>query len=205
MRAISPHGKYTLQLIESPVRRGPDASGTIVEWTENKPTIAEFEKQGLHPWEQVAALETFAFSGLAETVNPLSTLSVYDTEAQAEARNWTPEFKAQVEERLSHLATRHPGDFMVVPKPATLVPWPAYDDQTEDEIFATFKVTGFDPDVVRLYELENKNRERIVKAMVAILEHQPVEELDSTNHQVHQGRAGFVPSKGNAQEVLVSA
>src|SRR5580700_4347150 len=80
VRAVSPHGKYTLQLIEAPVRRGPDASGTIVEWTESKPTIAEFEKQGLHPWEQVAALEHFAFSGLAETVNPLSTLSVYDTE-----------------------------------------------------------------------------------------------------------------------------
>jgi hypothetical protein len=165
MRAISPYSRFTIQLIEAPVRRGPDATGSIVEWSEGKPVIAEFEKQGLHPWEQVAALEGFAFGGLAETVNPLSVLSVYDTEAAALQNNWTPDFKQKVEARLLVLAERNPSNFIVVAKPRTAAPWPAYDSQPLAEILTLLKVTQIDPDVVRIYEAENLNREDVIYAM----------------------------------------
>jgi hypothetical protein len=165
MRAISPNGRYSLQLIESPVKRGTDAAGTIVEYSDTKPVIAHFEKLGLTDEEQIAALEHFSFSGLPDGVNPLSTVSVWDSEGQALAHDWTPEFLARVDKRLEYLATMHPANVLVVkpqPKPA---PWPTYDDADPKEVFETMRVTGIAPEPVRLYELENKNRPEVTEVL----------------------------------------
>ena len=40
MRAISPHGRYSIQLVEAHPKRGVDATGTVVEYSDTKPIIA---------------------------------------------------------------------------------------------------------------------------------------------------------------------
>ncbi len=162
LRAVSPHAKFSIQLIEAPVKRGPDGSGTIVEWQEGKPVIAEFRQTGLYDWEQLAALEKFNFSGIPEGVNPLSTLAVYDPEAQAIQNNWSPEFLETVVERLKVLAVLNPGSFIVVEAPAKRPPWKSYDSQDVSTILDVWKATATDAETVRLYEFENEGRSEIL-------------------------------------------
>ncbi len=162
VRAVSPHAKFSIQLIEAPVKRGPDGSGTIVEWQEGKPVIAEFRQTGLYNWEQIAALEKFNFGGVPEGVNPLSTLSVYDPEAMAIQNNWSPDFLETVIERLKVLAVLNPGSFIVVEAPAKAPPWKSYDSQDVASILDVWKATGTDQETVRLYETENANRDEIL-------------------------------------------
>ena len=168
MRAISPHGRYSLQLIEAPVKRGTDAQGTVVEYADTKPVIAHFEKLGLTDDEQLAALEHFSFSGLPDGVNPLSTISVWDSEGQALAHQWTPEQVALIDSRLEFLAAQNPASVMVVKRELKLAPWATYDGMGPKEIFSTMLLTGIDAEPVRLYEVENENREDLISLLEAI-------------------------------------
>lgn len=215
-RAISPHGRYEIQLIESPVKRGLDQSGNVVEYTEGKPINAQFEKAGLTDWEQLAALEHFNFSGLPEGVFPLTTVSVWDSEAQAIQQGWSPEFHEQIEARLRQLASLNPGSILVVDTPAKQSPWNKYDEQDVRTIFRLFSETGADPEVVRLYEFENKARPEIIDACEKIAAGETTIEayLDSGlktgandgeaplgSGLVQEGVAGFVPSGPPVAEV----
>lgn len=159
MRALSPHARFSLQLIEAPVKRGLDTQGNVVEYADTKPVIANFGQSGLTDEEQLAALEHFSFSGLPDGVNPLSTVSVWDSEAQAIANGWDEKFTAKVDERLRFLATQNPASVCVVEPERKAPPWPTYDlAETAEEIFGLMQITGIDPATVRLYEVENKNR-----------------------------------------------
>lgn len=162
-RVISPHAKFSIQLIESPVKRGTDQAGNVVEYTDSKPVIADFAQVGLHDWEQIAALEKFNFSGIAEGVNPLGTVSVYDSEAAAIQNGWTPEFHARVDKRLRHLAEMNPGSMLLVETPVKVSPWPSYDTQDVNTIFRLFQETGADPETVRVYEHENQARPEVIE------------------------------------------
>jgi len=185
MRAISPIASYSIQLIEAVPKRGMDASGTIIEYTDRKPVIAEFRQGGMTEWEQLVALESFDFSGLPEGVNPLSRVSVFDSEAYVQ-RYSPSEQEAhlkEIDERLSYLATIYPNEFRIVEKPAAGKPWPTYDEaELEDRIFRdeqgeelvvdgilTMQAkTGINPETIRLYEVENRNRSEVVEAMEAL-------------------------------------
>lgn len=169
-RAISIHGRYELQLIEAPVKRGLDQSGNVVEYADGKPVNAQFAKTGLTEHEQLAALEHFSFSGLPEGVNPLSTISVWDSEAEGIRLGWSPEFQETIDKRLRHLATQNPGSVLVVDPPAKQSPWGRYDEQDVATIFRLFEATGADLEVVRLYEYENQGRQEIIEACEAITE-----------------------------------
>ncbi len=165
MRAISPHGRYSLQLIEAPVKRGTDSQGTVVEYSDTKPVIAHFEKLGLTDDEQLAALEHFSFSGLPDGVNPLSTISVWDSEGQALAHGWDEEFTAKVDARLEYLANMNPASVMVVKRELKQAPWATYDGMEPKAIFETMLLTGFAPEPVRLYEAENQDRPEVIDVL----------------------------------------
>jgi hypothetical protein len=163
MRAISPIGNYSIQLFEAIPKRGMDSSGTIVEYSDNKPVIAQFGRGGMTEWEEIAAIESFDFSALPEGTNPLTRVSVFDTEGLVANMEDGPEkdaFHSKVEARLQHLSTLFPGEFKIIEKPRSPKPWPTYDENTLEEIFELQAATGVDPQDIRLYEVENANRPR---------------------------------------------
>lgn len=185
MRAISPISKYSIQLIEAPTKRGMDASGVIVEYSEGKPVIAEFMHGGLTDWEQLVALESFDFSGLPEGVNPLARVSVFDTEAYVQRYpvNEQETRLEQIDARLLQLSEVYPSEFRIVEKPAAPKPWPTYDESeledrefrddegnvlVVDGILTMQAKTGISPETIRLYEVEHENRSDVVEALEAL-------------------------------------
>ena len=185
MRAISPISKYSIQLIEAVPKRGMDSSGTVVEYTDKKPVLAEFHQGGLTEWEQIVALESFDFSGLPEGVNPLSRVAMFDTEAyvQRYPEEEQEAMQFMIDKRLKQLADIFPNEFMIVEKPRQPKPWPTFDEtELEDTqietapgvyqavpgILTLQALSGWSPEAIRLYEVENKNRKDVVEAMEAL-------------------------------------
>lgn len=185
MRAISPISRYSIQLIEAVPKRGMDSSGTVIEYTDSKPVIAEFHQGGLTEWEQLVALEKFDFSGLPEGVNPLSRISMFDTEAYV-TRYPEDEQEAKlilIDKRLEQLAGLYPNEFTIVEKPAQPKPWPTFDENELEDTRAEIEpgvfeivpgiltlqaLSGWSPESIRLYEVENKNRADVIEAMEAL-------------------------------------
>jgi hypothetical protein len=171
MRAISPIGNYSIQLFEAIPKRGMDKTGTVVEYSDDKPVLAQFHRGGLTEWEEIAALESFDFSALPDGVNPLTRVCVFDTEGLVAHMEDGPEKDAyleKVEKRLAHLSTLFPGEFKIIDKPASPKPWPSYDENSVEEIFELQALTQVDPQDIRLYEVENKNRPEVIEACETI-------------------------------------
>jgi hypothetical protein len=173
MRCISPHGAYSIQVIEGETQVGVDATGRMHSVELRKPQVANFEKGGLTEWEQEAALLNFGFSGLPEGVNPLTRVSVFDTEAFVQ-KVADPvaqkELLEVLDSRLRHLQKQHPSEFMIVEKPAAEIPWPTYDTDTIQDILGIQARLGFSPEKIRVYEHENQGRKPVIDAMTAIEE-----------------------------------
>lgn len=182
MRAISPIGNYSIQLIEARVRRGMDSTGTIVEYSDGESVLAQFHRGGLTDWEQFEALERFDFSGLPDGVNPLTRVSMFDSEAYVQKYSNVKEREsrlAEIDERLRHLSTLFPSEFILVEKPAAIKPWPMYDETPVEDVIEDGKVvqvgiftmqgiTGIKPETIRLYEVEHEDRPAVVEAMEAL-------------------------------------
>lgn len=172
MRAISPISRYGIQLIEAIPKRGMDSTGTIVEYTDKQSVHAQFTQGGLTEWEQIAALENFDFSGLPEGVNPLTRVSVFDSEA-AVAHIANPRermsLQALMDERLEHFSQLFPSEFMIVAKPPTEIPWENYDSHSIDEVLELQEKTGRSPELIRLYEMERPSpRVTLIQKMVEL-------------------------------------
>lgn len=179
MRAISPIAAYGITLQRPNVRRGTDRSGTVVEYNEGETLHAQFTRGGLTEWEQIVALESFDFSGLPEGVNPLTRISVFDTEAYVESLDIPEKHKAEVlaeiDAKLTKLQHTFPSEFRIVEKPPAPKPWPSYDDtpfedaidrESEEVVVYGIKsmqaMTGISPETIRLYEVEHENRPEVV-------------------------------------------
>lgn len=172
MRCISPHGRYSIQVFEGQSRVGVDAAGVMHSVELSKPVVADFEQGGLTEWEIEAALMSFNFAGVPDGVNPLTRVSVFDTEAYAQR---FPEDErelkqAAIDKRLRELQERHPSEFVIVEKPAVGKPWPSYDTDTIEEIVGFQKRLGISPEAIRLYEHENQGRQAVIDVMTAIEE-----------------------------------
>lgn len=172
MRCISPHGRYSIQVFEGQSRVGVDQAGVMHSVELSKPVVADFEQGGLTEWEIEAALMSFNFAGVPDGVNPLTRVSVFDTEAYvqrfpADERELK---QAAIDTRLRELQERHPSEFTIVEKPAATKPWPSYDGDTIEEILALQKRTGISPEAIRLYEYENQGRQAVIDVMTAIEE-----------------------------------
>jgi hypothetical protein len=172
MRAFSPHGNYSIQLVEAVPKKGTDQAGNVVEYSDTKPIIAQFERSGLMVWEEQAVLEAFNFSGLAEGVHPLSTVGVYDSELAVQYVADKSEREAKqklIDARLSELQKMFPSQYIIVEKPALPAPWPTYDaTQDFEDVLTVMQATGVSPQTVRLYESENENRPEFIEALEAL-------------------------------------
>jgi hypothetical protein len=170
MRCISPHRNYSIQVIEAEEQILVDARGFAKTLVLKKPVIANFQQSGMLDHEEYAALERFNFSGLPENVNPLSTVSVLDIEAEvqkfpADRRN---EIYVQYCKRMTDLQARFPSEFIIVPSPQQAKPWPSYDEFNVEDVLKFQDILRIAPDDIRLYELENADRPEVVIAMLKI-------------------------------------
>jgi hypothetical protein len=179
MRCISPHARYSIQVIEGRDKIITDAGGYGTMVTVDKPVLANFDQTGLLDYEIEAALENFSFSGLAEGVNPLTKISSFDTEAFVlqYPKNERSSMLVQINQRLRELQTRFPNDFIIVDPPQAPRPWPSYDEDSVEEILAFQERLRVEPDEIRLYELQNEKRKTIVQAMLAKTDPEAAEKL----------------------------
>jgi hypothetical protein len=181
MRAISPIAKYGITIQSPRAKRGMDGAGVVVEYFDGDLIHAQFETSGLTEWEQIVALENFDFSGLPDGVNPLTRVSVFDSEAYVQRfpKDERDQIQKVIDNRLVELQQIFPSEFRIVEKPATAKPWPTYDENeledTFDEdgevvlgILSLQRLSGWSPEQIRLYEVENDNRPEVIAAMEAL-------------------------------------
>jgi hypothetical protein len=170
MRCLSPHRNYSIQVIEGNEQVVVDARGHATTVQISKPVVADFDQSGLLDYEELAAFEHFTFSGLAEGVNPLTTLSVFDTEAYCQRfpKDRRDELNVQIDKRMRELQSIFPSEFIIVETPQAAKPWPRYDEYTVEDILKFQEALGVNPDEIRLYELENENRDELVIALLQL-------------------------------------
>ena len=168
MRCLSPHRNYSIQVIEGREKIVVDARGYATTVELSKPFLANFSPSGLTEYEELACYERFDFSGLPEGVNPLTTIGVWDVETACMAfpKDRRQELYVQVCQRMRDLSERFPSEFIVVEPPDAERPWPKYDDFTSEDVIKFQEVLGVEPDLIRLYELENQGRHEIILAML---------------------------------------
>ena len=155
MRCLSPHRAYSIQVIEGREQIVVDARGFATTVELSKPFIANFQPSGLTDWEELAVYERFNFAGLAEGVNPLTTVGVWDVETACMAfpKSKREELYVQVCQRMRDLAELYPDQFIVVEPPEAPIPWPKYDEFSTEDIVKFQEALGINPDEIRLYEL----------------------------------------------------
>lgn len=173
MRCLSPYSNYALQVIAPQVKRGVNQQGVLSEYQEGIEVIAQFRRTGLLEHEIEAALLTFNFGGLPENVNPLTRISVFDSEVYCEETYEDEETRAAMQERIDQRLVklqekRGQSEFIIVEAPLKPIPWPSYDKNGVEKILELQAELEIDPEVVRLYEEENKGRKPIIEAMLAL-------------------------------------
>jgi hypothetical protein len=169
MRAISCHAKYSITVFSGEEQIVVDSRGYAQTIQLKKPVIAHFEASGLLDNEIEAALMSFTFAGLPEGVNPLTTMSVFDSEMYCLSfpQNQRDEMQVQIDERLRELQLQNKTDFIIVEPPEVAKPWPTYDENDIEEILALQSAVGANPEGVYRYELEHEHREDILAAMLS--------------------------------------
>jgi hypothetical protein len=165
MRAISPHANYSIQIRSAKVRRGVDQTGQMLEVVEQEPLVLQFEHFAVTPEEASAVLQAFSFSGLAEGVNPLTVLGVWDSEIY---KRTFDKSDAEMQDICETLRRKGEANgwrmFIIVDEPRAPKPWPTYDEDSEDDIIAAAQRFGFIESVIQ-YESENEQREEILTAL----------------------------------------
>lgn len=167
MRLLSPHARFSLQVFEAREQIVMDARGFAQLQVLDKPVVADFQTGGLLDHEIEVALTRFNFSGLPDGVNPLTRVSVFDTEAYAQTLrpHERDEIIVQMEDKLREMSERS-NRFIIVEQPRAERPWPSYDEDSIEDVLKFQERLRIEPTRIRLYELENANRPEIVLAML---------------------------------------
>lgn len=170
MRCLSPHGNYGIQVFEGEEQVVVDARGHAKSLVLKKPVIADFDRGGLLDHEIDIALQSFSFSGLAEGVNPLSTISVFDSEAYVQRfpEHQRDEMVVQIDQRMRELQKLFPSQFCVADPEEAARPWPSYDEDSVEDILNFQERLRIKPETIRLYEVQNRNRQAVVEPLLRI-------------------------------------
>jgi len=170
MRCLSPHARYSINVFDAQEQIVTDARGYAHSRPIGLQVMANFEQTGLMEHEADLALSSFSFSGLAEGVNPLTKIGVFDTEVFClrYPEKDRDDIQAQIEERLRELQSQNPSQFIIVETPEAPKPWPKYDDHSIESVLSSQQSLGISPEVVRRYEEEHMNRPEIIEAMTAL-------------------------------------
>lgn len=176
MRCLSPHANYSIQVFEGKEEIVRDPRGYAQTLVLEQPVVADFQQGGMLDHEIEVALEMFNFSGVPEGINPLTRVATFDTEAYVQRlpKDRQDSVLVKMDERMRELSTTlAAGEFVIVETPRQSVPWPSYPDCSAEEVLALYerlKGPAGKPlaERIRLYELENDNRDEIVKAMLMV-------------------------------------
>lgn len=206
MRLLSPHARFSLQVFEAQEQIVMDARGFAQLQVIQKPVVAEFEVGGLLDHEIEVALTKFNFKGLPDRVNPLTTVSVFDTEAYAETlpEHNRDEIIVQMERRLRELAERK-HTFIIVDQPRAERPWPSYDEDTIEDVLKFQERLRIEPTRIRLYELENANRPEIVLAMLRKEDPEAAERFEAENEPKVEAKKAEPEAPAEPEPVQVEA
>ena len=177
MRVLSPHRKYTIVIFEEKSQTGVDDRGSIKTVVQQPGLLAEFGMFGLYAEEERIAQEKISFKGVPEGVNPLSTLGVYDTDAQAKANGWDREFHQAVKDKFYKLAALFPNDMLIIEDVPAGAPFSRYDELSSEEIISFVEELGLSAHDVKLYESENLARQEILDRMNEILDASAASEI----------------------------
>jgi len=111
--------------------------------------------------------------GIGENEDPFTRCGAVDTEVEAEAQGWDDATHEFVCDRLK-AAGSNGIEFVIVEAPKTPRPFPKYDEivgeDKAEQIAFYVETMGYDPGVVKQYELENGKDAATIDAMDALLE-----------------------------------
>lgn len=176
MRFVSQYAGFTVG-VQSERRRLDMDGGSVVT---RQGVWAEFTPWAMSQHDLEVAVQNFQFKGLfqhedeATPVHPAYRIGIYDTDEEYEKRldtdeEWTPEFKALVEQRLLQ-APSYGRSFVVVPEETLEPPWPLYPtgEVDADELVLTIhRVIGMPFEEVLAYETSKwgERRENVIAAL----------------------------------------
>jgi hypothetical protein len=134
---------------------------------------ANFQNRLVSDDDVAVAVATFSFRGLPEDtdtnehISPTYRLSVWDSE---EARRYEGLSDDEVDLIIDALRkdVGYGQDHVEMTAPASVVPFPNYDDLSADEILQLLKLTGIDVGSVVAYERENQNRESLLRRLEGV-------------------------------------
>ena len=182
MRFISQIRKYGVQI--RPIRTMLLATGQEQVLTE--PIYINFREGDVTSHEVEYARQHFSLRGFkteideVTEVNPITRLSSFDTELEADLAKWDAETKALVEEELMKIAANDNSDVLFVTPTPVAIPWPRYDefDGSPEALISKLREDGHDLATALRYEKMNQNRPAITTALEEALVVDEVSEAD---------------------------
>jgi len=146
---------------------------------------AQFMQNDLTDRDVEVATATFEMNGmttLIDEVTPtpiIDRLSTFDTDDVAIREEWTPDFKAMVEEKLARLAARDP-HFCLVEQIRQAPPWPLYMQfsGTLEQLLDILVQQGHNLREVIRFEEETGHRQAVINALNAKLDELDAETAD---------------------------
>lgn len=93
----------------------------------------------------------------------------FDSVAAQDVNGWSDEEREEVEQYLIKLAARIPDYVQVMSQPPATMPWPTYDETPAKDIPVLAKTLGLVEQALK-YEVENEQRQDVLKAMRGMLE-----------------------------------
>lgn len=130
--------------------------------------------------EEAAALKHFNFRGLtqmedeATPTNPLTRLSVFDSDEVAKREGWDAETQAEVEAKLNDWAAQCPDEILRVSDTPFPAPWPTWDedDRPVEQLGVRLQEMGFDFQEVLYYEkVFGPKRPEVIAMLEKAIEH----------------------------------
>ena len=128
------------------------------------------------------ALKIFSFSKMHQGVSSRQWVSYYDSLSAQVQHGWSDEERKVIEDELCK-------NYLViqVSQPLVKAPYPTYTKQRKvqgrrtldiaiTDIVETVKNTGIDPELVISYELQNEKNQKVIDAMQAAKDEEPVGE-----------------------------
>lgn len=149
-----------------------EAYATGLTKTLQEQILLNFQVQGVRPHERALALKSFAFRGLYQeqdevtTVAPDYRISVFDTTEHG----WPDEIRQQVEEKLLTEAAGSPV-LLLAPESSVPPPWPRYDSfrGPAGKLVEKLVNDGHDLDDALTYERATQKRPQVIEAIEAAL------------------------------------
>jgi hypothetical protein len=177
MRFIAKYAKYAVQVRPQVVEAYATGATKIIQTQ----LTAQFTIDLTTPEEKAIARQLWSFNGfyqeedLVTIREPDYRISAFDTRLAQMEVGWSDEERETVEQALSAIAIRTPGDVLLIEEKRAEPPWPTYDtyNGTRVQFLKKLHEDGYELADVLAYERENQNRDEVVATLEQALEAEP--------------------------------